>query len=156
MINKLKNWYSKLVKCPPIEEKIDDSECDDVCSCCRDCSVEDDDEDSDDTDNTVAYFHIAVSKDNNLLVEGDFRDGHEDDMSKLVFLISAGALSDFVAEIVFDRCDENVKKTNKIMDEAYRMIGEYLKKNEDTEDENPVVDPCDVFNPKNTGEEDDE
>jgi hypothetical protein len=131
---------------------------DDICDCeaeecvCNDCRAKEEE----DSDNTVAYFNIAISKDNNLLVEGDFREGHDADMSKLVFLINAGALSDFVAEIVYDRCGEDGEQTNAILKESYRMIAEYLEKQESDEDndDEPVIDPCTVFSPRNGNEED--
>ena len=159
----LKNWFSKLVNTKDIEQRRDCELCinyrdgeDDKC-CCEDCEDEEEEEEED-SDNTVAYFHIAISKDNNLLVEGDFRDGHDADMSKLVFLINAGALSDFVAEIVYDRCGEDGEQTNSILEASYKMIGEYLEKQESDEDndEEPVIDPCDVFSPRNSSEGEDD
>jgi hypothetical protein len=165
MINKLKNWFSKLVSTKVIEKKQscelccnyeeytddDDNECRDVCDrdICNSCRDEEED-----YDDTVAYFHIAVSKDDKLIVEGDFREGHDADMSKLVFLINAGALSDFVAEVVYNRCGEDGEQTNTILKEAYRMIAEYLEKQEcdENEDGEPVVDPCNVFSPRNSNE----
>ena len=169
MINKLKSWLFKLVRqqhikscdlCCNYEEytndDIDDDEC--ICNECKEREECCSDDDEDDGDNTVAYFHIAVSKDDQLMVEGDFREGHEDDMSKLVFLINAGALSDFVSEVVYNRCGEDGEQTNAILKKAYQMIAEYLEKqeNDENEDGEPVVDPCDVFSPRNGNDDEDD
>jgi hypothetical protein len=110
----------------------------------------------DDYADSVAYFYMYITPDSNLMIEGDFLDENYDAMAKLVFLLCSGALSDFVLEIVQERCGDDVEAVDKIMKRSYEMVLQYLaKKHSDEEDdEDPVVDPCDVFNLKNRGEDD--
>lgn len=122
MINKLKNWFSKRGKRP-----------------------------TSDIDNSVAFVNITVDAEQGLTLTSDFIDGHEQEMSHLVFLLCSGALMDMMGNVVEQRCGKDTKKRDLILSEAYKLIMENITANADEDDEDddePVVDPCHVFNPK--------
>ena len=103
-------------------------------------------------DNVIAYANIAITDDNDMLLCGDFSDGHESDMAKLIFLLSSGSLSNFIIQILMEKCGEESEITQKVLLEAESLMEQYLKTQilDDEDDDEPVVDPCNVF--RTTGE----
>ena len=107
-------------------------------------------------DNIIAYAHIAITDDNDMILSGDFDLGHESDMAKLIFLLSSGSLSNFIIQLLMDKCGEESELTNKILLEAESLMEQYLisQMSDDEDDDEPVVDPCNVF--RTTGESNNE
>ena len=115
-------------------------------------------EDEEEPLNIVAFFNLAVNDQNELVISSDFIDGNEDAMSKLVYLLCSGGLMEIVGNIVSQRCEDNEEQRDQILADAYSMIMQNLTKlMTDSEDEDePVVDPCFVFRPKQDEEDEDD
>ena len=126
MIQKLKNWFSKQAK-----KSVPDTNGEEL----------------------VAFFNITIDAEDNLVFTSDFKDGHEDAMSHLVFLLCSGTLMDLVGNLVEKRCGDDTEKRDLILSQAYKLIMEHMStsmsdEEEDDDDDDPVVDPCNVFSPK--------
>lgn len=132
MIQTLKDWFSKRAKksAPDIEEE-----------------------------NSVAFFNLAVDAEHGLTITADYIDGNESAMAHLVFLLCSGSLMELVGGIIEQRCGEDTEKRDAILSEAYQLIMQNITQSmnttedsEDDDDNEPVVDPCNVFNPKMNNE----
>jgi len=108
--------------------------------------------------NIVAFFNIAVNDENELVISSDFLDGHEEAMSKLVFLLCSGSLMEIVGNVVQQRCGDDKTTRDQILAEAYSMMMQNLTQiaADSEDDDNPVVDPCFVFRPKQDEEDEDD
>ena len=131
MIKKIKGWFSKQVKKSlPVETEIT--------------------EEVEEEEDVVAFFNLAIDSENNLVMTSDFIDGNESAMAKIVFLLCSGTLMELVGDVVSQRCAEDTKQRDEILTEAYDLIMKNLASsmNEEEDDDEPVVDPCNVFNPR--------
>jgi hypothetical protein len=126
MINLLKTWYSSLVKKPSEPEEQEE-------------------------DNSVAYCFLGVDKEDNLYIDINFIDGHEDAIAKLVYILCSGKMMELTGGLISERCADNIEQRDFILTEAFNMIKRDFPGIDDDE-EDPVVDPCNVFRP-NQGEE---
>lgn len=113
----------------------------------------------------VAFFNVGINDKDEIIISSDFLDNHEDAMAKLVYLLCSGTLIETINGIVEKRCEGDEQLKDRILASAYNMMMYSLStmmQNSDDDDDNddddnePVVDPCFVFQPKNTGEEEDE
>jgi len=112
------------------------------------CQEDEDDKETEETEETQAYVTVSVNKENDLLIEGDFREHSPEYMAKLIFILSSGALINHLLEIVKEKCGEDSDTSQVIMANVRDMFIKYQKSQEDDDDEEPVVDPCTVFNQK--------
>jgi hypothetical protein len=98
----------------------------------------------------IAYYHIFITKDNNLVISGDFTDGNESVMAKLVFMLCSGSLTNYVLQVVEDKCGKDTDSCNQVLSESYDLLDKYIYSKMDSEesdddDDEPMVDPCNVF-----------
>lgn len=133
MIKKLKDWFSKPAKGSPKTEL--------------------------DTSNLAAYFSVGIQKNDEILITGDFIDGNDELVSKLLFVMFSGAVTEHFFEVIKDRCGGDEKRARIILIGAQKMLLQYMEntneeEDEEYEDDEPVVDPCCVFRPKREIEED--
>lgn len=110
----------------------------------------------------LSYINVAIDKDDQVIIDGDFGEDGDDAIAKLIFLMCSGSLSEWLIDIVHDRCDGDSERADNILCNAHKMIVKYIHNHknpcigeEEDDDEDPVVDPCEVFKPK-TGEEDED
>jgi hypothetical protein len=121
MIKKFKDWLFKRAKDSPSDEP----------------SIK----------NAVGFCTIVLTSEDALIVSCDCKDGHDEAMSKMIFLLSSGALMETMNNLVCQKYENDTQTRDRVIEDAYKMMMQNLEREDDDEleDEDPVVDPCNVF-----------
>lgn len=93
-----------------------------------------------------AYLTVGIKKDGNISLTGKFDATKPDILIHLLFTYFSGTLNAHIIEILKQKYDDDT--VEEIMKRVYFMITEFMQENGDDEDDEPVVDPCDVFRPR--------
>jgi len=105
-------------------------------------------------ENLVGYFGIGLDKSDHAIVAGDFADDSDDAISKILFLIFSGVITEHLVSIITEKCNNDTERVNKIMVNTQTMLYNYMQESEppdeeeEYDDDEPIVDPCDVFRPR--------
>lgn len=97
--------------------------------------------------NAVAFCTIVLTDEDSLIVSSDCKDGHDEAMAKMIFLLSSGALMETMNNLVCQKYADNEKKRDEVLQLAYSLMMQNLDEEDgtDIDDEEPVIDPCNVF-----------
>lgn len=113
--------------------------------------------DSPEIKNAIAYCTIVLTDEDALIVSSDCKDGHDEAMAKMIFLISSGALMETMNNLVCQKYEDNEKKRDEVLQLAYALMMQNLgEEDEEIDEEDPVVDPCNVFRQGQKGIQEDD
>lgn len=102
------------------------------------------DDNSDEIIPLKAQMICGIDQEGEFIVDYNYEEGCEENVATLLFCIYSGYLSYFVAQTLPQYINDK-EKMQIIVENTTQLIEEYNKQNQQMDDQ-PVVDPMDVFN----------
>jgi len=88
---------------------------------------------------------VAIDENDDVLLDYEHVDGYEEDLASLLFFVYSGYLSYFVANTLPQYVNDKDKMAY-IVQYAAQLVDEYNKQMSQEKEEEPVIDPLNVFN----------